>query len=433
MKRRLLLGLLAMVAVAVVAAGFFALVRLIGRDPEPRAADVRATPTLIARGEYLTRAADCAACHSVPGGAPFAGGFRFKLPFGTLYSTNITADRVTGIGAWSDDDFVRALHDGVAKGGANLYPAFPYTAYSALSRDDAVAIKAYLFSLPPVRAPPRPNHLIFPFNQRWGLALWNLAFLDRHRFRPDPRLDVSQNRGRYLATALGHCGECHTPRTLAYSVDGSHALAGAPIEGWRAYNLTSSEDFGLGRWSDAEIAAYLNTGHSPAHGSAGGPMGEVVVNSLQYLTAQDTADLVKFLRTVKPQNGVAADRSNVQRGGPTKLGSESDRAPDALGRHLYTSACSGCHLLEGGARQSRVADFVGGRTVGDPQGSNLIHILLSGSDQRTLPPSMYMPSFGSYSDDELAAVANFVINRFSGHEGAVTAKSVRAARRDTAS
>src|ERR1700722_19381706 len=197
--------------VAVIVAAF-ATWRLLDRDPEPTAPDQRPTPALIARAEYLPRSADCAACHSPPGRAPFSGGLAFKLPFGVIYSTNITADRDTGIGAWSDDDVVRALHLGLARDGAHLYPAFPYTSYTGLTRDDAVAIKSYLFSLPPVHAPAHPDELIFPFNQRWAMAFWNLVFLDVHRFRADTKLSDQQNRGAYLATALGHCGECHTPR-----------------------------------------------------------------------------------------------------------------------------------------------------------------------------------------------------------------------------
>jgi mono/diheme cytochrome c family protein len=215
--------------------------RLLDSDPEPTAPDQKPTQALISRGEYLTRAADCAACHTAPGGAPFSGGVAFKLPFGVIYSTNITADRDTGIGAWSDDDVVRALHRGIAKGGTHLYPAFPYTSYTRMTRDDAVAIKAYLFSLPPVHAPARPNALSFPFDQRWAMAFWNIAFLDAHRFRADPRLSAQQNRGAYLATALGHCGECHTPRNLGFAMNEHAQLAGATVDGWRAYNLTQTQ------------------------------------------------------------------------------------------------------------------------------------------------------------------------------------------------
>jgi mono/diheme cytochrome c family protein len=190
------------------------------------------TAALIERGEYLTSAADCAACHNSPNGKPFAGGLPFTLPFGTIYSTNITADRETGIGARSDDDFVRALHRGIAPGGRYLYPAFPYTSFTAMSRDDALAIKAYLFSLPPQHVANKEDSLSFPFNQRWGMAFWNLAFLSDQRFAPDPAQSAAVNRGAYLATALGHCGECHTPRTIWPSR--WKAAASSPARCWWA-------------------------------------------------------------------------------------------------------------------------------------------------------------------------------------------------------
>ena len=266
------------------------------------------TATLLARGEYLTRAADCAACHNAPNGKPFAGGLPFKLPFGTIYSSNITADRETGIGNWSDDDFVRALHRGIAPGGRNLYPAFPYTSFTAMSRDDALAIKAYLFSLPPQHVANKENDLIFPFNQRWGMAFWNLAFLSDRRFVPDPAQSAAVNRGAYLATALGHCGECHTPRNLAYGLESGRAFAGEALQGWHAYNITSDKRSGVGAWSDAQLASFLSSAHAQGRGSAAGPMAEAVENSLQYLTSEDIGALVAYLRTVAAQTGDYEDQ-----------------------------------------------------------------------------------------------------------------------------
>ena len=193
------------------------------------------TAALIERGAYLTHAADCAACHTVPGGKPFAGGYPFKLPFGTIYSTNITADRETGIGSWSDADFVRALRRGIAPGRHYLYPAFPYTSFTGMSRADALAIKAYLFSLPPQHVADRRDDLSFPFNQRWGMAFWDLAFLSDRRFTPDPHQSDLVNRGAYLVTALAHCAECHTPRNFAFALENNHQFAGGMVEGWKAY------------------------------------------------------------------------------------------------------------------------------------------------------------------------------------------------------
>src|ERR1700733_1011700 len=223
---RLGLGVIALAVVfALASIGW----HLATRETDPTLPDIRPTAELVSRGQYLTRAADCAACHSQPDGKPFAGGVAFTLPFGTIYSTNITADRETGIGQWTDDDFVRALHQGVAKNGRNLYPAFPYTSYTAMTRDDAVAIKAYLFSLPTVHAPDTPDHLAFPFNQRWTLTFWKWLFLDERRFRPDPKRSALQNHGMYLSTALGHCGECHTPRNILMGMKTAETFAGADV------------------------------------------------------------------------------------------------------------------------------------------------------------------------------------------------------------
>src|SRR6204780_2833858 len=308
--------------------------RLLTREIDPSVPDVQSTAQLIARGEYLARGGDCAACHSQPGGKPFAGGVGFKLPFGTLFSTNITADRETGIGHWSDDDFVRALHRGVAKDGRNLYPAFPYTSYTAMTRDDAVAIKAYLFSLPTVHASATPNELPFPFNQRWTLTFWKWMFLDEHRFRPDPNRSESQNRGTYLSTALGHCGECHTPRNILLAMSTRKTLAGAEVSGWHAFNLTSDRVSGLGEWTDAQLRQFLSVGRAEDHGPAAGPMAEVVENSTRYLTADDLQAMVTYLRGLPVQGcgyklSAAAPLTSI----------------DTRGRLLFVQACTGCHLL----------------------------------------------------------------------------------------
>ena len=414
--RRLFLGAVVLIAAAV---GLWLIWRLVDRDSDPSIPDIHPTAELIARGQYLTRAADCAACHNAPGGKPFAGGLAFTLPFGTIYSTNITADRETGIGTWSDDDFVRALHRGIAKDGTHLYPAFPYTSYTALSRDDAVAIKAYLFSLAPVHAPARPADLSFPFNQRWTMLFWNLAFLDEHRFRPDPARSAEANRGAYLAGALGHCGECHTPRNFAFALRPGKQFAGTVLQGWYAYNITPEAQSGIGGWSDTQVADYLGTGHAEGRGSAAGPMGEAVSNSLQYLSPQDITALVGYLRTVKPQLGelgaAGASVAENTAGGP--------------GSRIFEGACAGCHEGNGQGRETPYAALAGSRTVSDPKGENLIQVLLSGASLQVKGGTIFMPGFASaYSDAELAAVANYVIDHFGGKAGQVTAEDVRKGR-----
>jgi mono/diheme cytochrome c family protein len=392
--------------------------RIATRERDPLLPDVAHTAQLVARGEYLTRAADCAPCHEAPGGKPFAGGVAFKLPFGTIYSTNITPDRVTGIGTWSDDEFVRALHQGLANDGRHLYPAFPYTSYTAMSRDDAVAIKAYLFSLPAVYAPATPYDLTFPFNQRWTLAVWNLLFLNEHRFHVNPRQSAAQNRGAYLTTAVGHCGECHTPRTLAMSLDTSKAYAGAIQAGWYAYNISSDHASGLGAWTDPQLRQFLSTGHAEDHGLASGPMAEVVENSLRYLVPTDIEAMIAYLRSIPAQPAAPATSTR-------KLAASDDER----GRLLFAQACTGCHLLTGEGRQSPWADLRGDHSARDPAGTNLVQVLAHGTKLQTDQGLMFMrPYTPGYSDDELAAIGNFVIGQIGLRQGSITPEQVRAQR-----
>jgi mono/diheme cytochrome c family protein len=398
--------------------------------PQPAAAGAPAGITdPLQRGEYLARAADCIACHTVPNQKPFSGGVAFTMPFGTIYSSNITADTKTGIGAWSDEDFVRALHAGVGKDGEPLYPAFPYTSYTALSRDDILAIKAYLFSLPVVHAQKRPNELSFPYNQRWSLSYWNALFLRKERFHPAQGESNAWNRGAYLATALGHCNECHTPRNLLYSLKHGRELAGEVLQGWKAYNITADKTYGIGNWTDKQLADYLSKGHANGRGTASGPMGEVVQNSLQYLTAEDIAALVTYLREVKPQRGPPG--SEVDDHPPRVMASSAD-TPSAdelthhdLGRHLFEGACTGCHLWNGQGRQSEEAALLGTRAVNDTHAFNLTQVILHGSQWHTAHGEVFMPSFDrAYSDSEIAALGNLVLTHFGGKQGALTAEDV---------
>jgi mono/diheme cytochrome c family protein len=425
--RSLLKIVVALVVLGVVCLAGLAAYRWAKNDTETTAADLRPTPELVSRGEYLARASDCVACHTVPGGKPYAGGVPFKLPFGTLYSTNITADTQTGIGNWSDDDFVRALHHGVAKDGSRLYPAFPYASYTQMSRDDAVAIKAYLFSLEKVSAPEKKNELAFPFNQRWGMAFWNLAFLDARRFKDDPKLSPALNRGDYLANALGHCGECHTPRNIGFALDEGKKFAGADIQGWRAYNISSDKTFGVGAWSDEELSNYFAQGHAQSRGAASGPMAEVIEFSTQYLTKEDRGALVAYLKAVPPQTGPAGSEIAPT---PKTVAASSSFAPPSgeatgsVGRRIFEGACASCHGWNGTGLQTSHAGLLGLRSVNDPDGLNLTKALLEGADLRGVHPGAWMPSFAAYSDEELAAVSNYVIEHFSGKKGQVTADAV---------
>lgn len=421
---RLIRALVVLILLVVVGFSAYALltVRNGGNEQatQPASAGAPASfTTQLARGEYLTRAADCAACHTVPGGQAFAGGVAFSLPMGTIYSTNITADKDTGIGTWSDDDFVRALHAGVNKEGQPLYPAFPYTSYTALSREDILAIKAYLFSLPPVHAPARTNELSFPFNQRLAIGFWNALFLDKQRFVPEQGKSEAWNRGAYLATALGHCSECHTPRNSAFARKTGEDLAGAELQGWKAYNITSDKDHGIGAWSDQELADYLSKGHAAGRGTASGPMGEVIENSLQYLTPEDISALVAYLREVKPQQGGVTVPAVATTGGVSATGTAG------LGEQLFVGTCAGCHLDNGQGRQTDYAALAGMRSVRDPHATNLTQVILHGSQLRVDGQHVFMPSFGrAYSDAEIAALSNYVINHFGGQQGTLSAEDV---------
>jgi mono/diheme cytochrome c family protein len=383
----------------------------------------------IKRGEYLARAADCIACHTVKGGRPYAGGLPFKLPFGTLYAPNITADKETGIGTWSDDDFVRAMHEGVGKDGKHFYPAFPYTSYTLVSRDDALAIKAYLFSLPTVRQPNREADLSFPYNQRWAMTFWNLLFNPNKRFEPDAARSAEWNRGAYLVEGLGHCGECHTPRNFLQARKSSENLAGARIQGWKAYNITSNAAHGVGGWSDAALASYLSTGHGDGHGSAGGPMAEAVNNSLRYLTPQDIRAMVTYLKSVPAQSSDLA--LPVVR---KTLTASPDLAPgdataNRLGEKTFAAACASCHRWDGSGTQTSYAELLGAQSVNDAEATNLVLSVLNGGSLSTPHGEMSMPAFGGgYSDAEIAALANYVTGRFGAHASALSAKDVAARR-----
>ncbi|MFK3740880.1 c-type cytochrome [Massilia sp. TN1-12] len=435
MKRTLVLVPLALAACAAAAYAF-----LNRSDPSPGTAPVLhgAPPSaaLVARGAYLARAADCVACHTAPGGKPFAGGLAFKLPFGTLYASNITPDRDTGIGAWSDDDFVRAMHDGIRKDGKRLYPAFPYTSYSQLSRDDALAIKAYLFSLPAThQATPEPD-LAFPFNQRWAMGFWNAAFFRSARFAPAPDRSPEWNRGAYLATALAHCAECHTPRNIGFALDHGKELGGAVVDGWLAPNITPDPVHGIGGWTDAQLYQYLRLGHTPGRGSAGGPMGEAVENSLQYLDHEDTRALIVYLRSIAPRTDGPAGGAGTGRAtgsaavGAAAYGPAADTpAQLRAGLRLFEGSCASCHQWNGTGPQSEYAALAGARSVHDPSGRNIVQTLLHGAHLRIGTQDVFMPAFRTLSDAEIAQVSNYVIHQFGGRQGAVTAETVAAQRK----
>ncbi|WP_322064505.1 cytochrome c [Burkholderia ubonensis] len=385
---------------------------------------------LIARGRYLATAADCAACHTVPGGRPFAGGVSFKLPFGTIFAPNITPDRDHGIGAWSDAEFARALREGVGRHGEDLYPAFPYTSYAKLSTDDVLAIRAFLATLEPVNASAPSNDLMFPFDQRRLMRAWKLLFFDSKPFTPDVTRSASWNRGSYLVNGLAHCGECHTPRNLLFASKTAEPLSGGVVDGWKAWNITPDPDAGVGKWSDSDLVAYLSSGYASGHGAASGSMREAVEMSLSRLPRRDIEDMVTYLRTVPSRRTDAADAVAVASALPRQsVRREPGPGGDGIGKRVFEAACVSCHAYDGNGQQSMRASLVGAHALTDPTGDNLVRLLLAGSRSRDDVPATAMPAFGAaYSDVEIAAVANYAIAQFGGNSGQVTPNQVATAR-----
>ena len=368
--------------------------------------------TLVERGEYLTRAADCVVCHTAEGGAPFAGGRGFVLPFGTLYATNITPDVETGIGSYTDANFLDAVHKGIGRRNTKLYPAMPYASYTYMSNADALAIKAYLFTLKPVHAPAPSNTLVFPFNQRSLMSIWSVLFNPDRRYEPNVERSAEWNRGAYLAEAMEHCGECHTPRNLFFALNNRQKFSGAVQAGWRAYNITPDRSSGVGAWSDADLMHYLSIGHADGRGSASGPMGEAVDESLSHLKPSDISAMVTYLRSVA---GVATSDLPEPKTNPAPPSLAGDLAANVNphGKAVYEGACAGCHGWTGISPVIPFATLTGTRAVNDPTANNVAQVIIRGAQRHTANDAANMPAFGdAYSDAEIASVANYVTARF---------------------
>ena len=268
---------------------------------------VAATPNSadpVERGEYVFQAAGCLGCHTKDDKpeSRLAGGRAMKTPFGTFYTPNITPDREHGIGNWSDEDFIRAFREGKRPDGAALFPAFPYPSYTGMTDRDLLDLKAYLFTQPAVAAPNRPHELSAPFGWRFLLPLWQALYLEPGVLAEDPSQSPEWNRGRYLVDALGHCGECHTPRGRLGGLDGDLYLAGNPagVDGDKVPAINAHPERGLGGWSIDDITTLLELGMTPDGDFVGSSMGEVVRNSTSRLTAEDRAAIATYLRTVPP-------------------------------------------------------------------------------------------------------------------------------------
>jgi mono/diheme cytochrome c family protein len=381
--------------------------------------------SLIDRGRYLIRAADCEACHTAIGGQPFADGRAFVLPFGTIYSTNITPDKETGIGRYGDAEFLAAVHRGARRDGASLSGDalrelhVPHGRRRARHQGLSVQPRAD-------QRPAIPNTFAFPFDQRWAMRIWALMFNADRRFEPHANQSAEWNRGAYLVEALAHCGECHTPRNLFQALDNRRKFAGADTGGWLAYNITSDPASGVGDWTAEALAHYLATGHAEGRGTAAGPMGEAVDLSLVHLTAEDISAMVAYLRTVPP-----VANPNLQ--APKPPDAIAAHAPGAsghyLGEQIYADACASCHGWTGESPISGLATIAGARSVNDPSGVNVAQVILFGGGRKPGEAGMAMPAFGdAYSNSEIAAAANYVTARFGAEGSRLTPENVAALR-----
>ena len=300
-----------------------------------------------------------------------------------------------------------------------------------MTDDDALAIKAYLFALAPVHAPAKQNQLSWPFDQRGMLTLWNVMFNPDERFHPNTGQSQQWNRGAYLAEAMGHCGECHTPRNVAYALDNHDKYAGALTAGWRAYNITSDKDSGIADWSDQDIYLYLSTGHANGHGGAAGPMGEATDNSLSYLLPDDAHALVTYLRSIP------AHASDLPRTVTTPASASYKEGPvvnaDPRGEKVFAGACASCHGWTGVSPVTGYATLTGVRAVNDPSATNVAQTVIHGVNRKTAEGKIFMPAFGEgYSDEDIAAVANYVTARFGAKGANLTDKDVASLRKQAA-
>jgi mono/diheme cytochrome c family protein len=381
----------------------------------------------ILRGEYLVVAGDCLPCHSSPGQPPFAGGNAMPSPVGAVFTPNITGDPTYGIGNYTDEQFWRVLHDGIAPGSSllvfphYLLPSMPYDAYSKLSYPDVMAIKAYLLSVPAAHVPNRPGQIPWPFNIRAALLGWRILFFQPQEIQYNPAWDSHVRNGAYLVQALAHCSDCHTPRNLLFASEMDKFLGGGKIlsQSWYAPNITSDKTAGVGGWSQADLVQYLHGGGSIGKGAPVGPMQEVVADSLSRLPAADVQDIAAYLQT-----GVGAQ--------PDVAPPMADAAPASEGATVFAGHCARCHGENGQGVQNNFPNLAGNQAFDGGPPDDLISIILGGFS----PWHKYqsnMPAFrATLTDEEIAAVANYVRTSWGNTGGADATAAMVAGERSLA-
>ncbi len=377
----------------------------------------------VQRGAALAAIGNCDTCHTARGGRDFAGGVAVPTPFGTIYSTNITPDPDTGIGAWSEAAFQRAMRKGVRRDGAYLYPAFPYDHFTLVTDDDNKALYAFLMTRPPVQAGAPENKLAFPFNWRPLLFGWNLMFLHAGPYQADSAHDAGWNRGAYLADGLGHCGACHTPRNGLGAEKSGEKFAGGEVEGWTAYALNASSPAPV-PWNAASLFQYLHRGYDDAHGVARGPMAEVAAD-LRTAPEDDMRAIATYVAAVAaPSASSSADKkqseAQAQRGamvasasGDSQAGVLHGDGGTDQGALIYAGACAGCHegpraLPYGGINLALSSGITG------PSAANLVNIVLYGLPASAAGRGPIMPAFANaMTDAQLAALVRYLRAHFS--------------------
>jgi mono/diheme cytochrome c family protein len=369
------------------------------------------------RGQYVAAAGDCAACHTVPGGQTYAGGYTLQTPFGTIKASNITQDADTGIGGWSLAQFDKAVRHGVGKHGY-LYPAMPYNAYTKMSDQDIADLYAYIKTVPAVKQKVVENELPFPFNQRMLLAGWNLLFFKDARFAAVPGVTALVARGDYLVNGPGHCAACHTAKNLLGG-DVAGTFQGGTLQGWHAPDLTPNPHTGLGQWKAEDIVSYLKTGTS-RQAAAAGPMLEAVENSTQYLTDDDLHAITAYLQQL-PASQAAV---------PVAV---ADTDPQMVkGRLVFESQCEACHTSSGAGVRQMIPELRNNAQVNAKDPSSLLNVVLKGADGPLTagnPTGAGMPRFDwKLADEDIAAVQTYIRNSWGNSASKVTAEQVKKAR-----
>jgi mono/diheme cytochrome c family protein len=378
------------------------------------------SPELIAYGKTLVEAGDCAGCHTADPAKPFAGGKRIDTPFGAIYAPNLTPDRDTGIGGWADADFTRALRYGVAPDGSNYYPAFPYPYFTKMTKDDTLAIRAYLGTLAPVVSRNKPPELRWPFGYRGLMRIWNTMFFKPGLFEPDQSQSAAWNRGGYLVTGLGHCGACHTPKNYFGADKQAQALSGNEVGGWYAPRLDGAPRTGLKSWSVEDIVEYLQSGRN-AKSHADGLMAEVVVNSTSKMSDADVRAIAVYLKSLPP-----ARRETIV--------TPPDEATMKTGQAVYAKFCIACHEADGTGSPRIYPPLPANALLQSVNPSSTLRITLDGAHTVTTPRAPNtgeMPAYAKQlSDDEIAAVTNYIRNSWGNAGLLVTPAQVAKARKE---